>query len=88
MQITAVLHFSVLLKLMPQWIVKLLQFLFQRNSISPAEREKYRPRSPPEPEHKKLKKEEKDCHVSNSDFVKQPFSTSNCNDSNRSKGQR
>jgi hypothetical protein len=39
-------------------------FSFQRNSISPAEREKYRPRSPPEPEHKKLKKEEKDCHVS------------------------
>ncbi|CAH1407562.1 unnamed protein product [Nezara viridula] len=33
-----------------------------RNSISPAEREKYRPRSPPEPEHKKVKKEEKDCH--------------------------
>lgn len=40
-------------------------FLFQRNSISPAEREKYRARSPPEPEHnKKVKKEEKDCHVS------------------------
>lgn len=38
--------------------------LLQRNSISPAEREKYRPRSPPEPEHKKMKKEEKDCHVS------------------------
>jgi len=37
--------------------------LFQRNSISPAEREKYRPRSPPEVEHKKVKKEEKDCHV-------------------------
>lgn len=35
-----------------------------RNSISPAEREKYRPRSPPESEHKKLKKEEKDCHAS------------------------
>nr|CAD7197994.1 unnamed protein product [Timema douglasi] len=35
-----------------------------RNSISPAEREKYRPRSPPEPEHKKVKKEEKDCHAS------------------------
>ncbi|RZF44053.1 hypothetical protein LSTR_LSTR011516, partial [Laodelphax striatellus] len=35
-----------------------------RNSISPAEREKYRPRSPPEPEHKKMKKEEKDCHGS------------------------
>ena len=31
-----------------------------RNSISPAEREKYRPRSPVEPEHKKMKKEEKD----------------------------
>ncbi|KAK6631264.1 Transducin-like enhancer protein 3-B [Polyplax serrata] len=35
-----------------------------RNSISPAEREKYRPRSPPEPEIKKLKKEEKDGHAS------------------------
>ncbi|XP_066994084.1 transducin-like enhancer protein 4 isoform X2 [Anabrus simplex] len=35
-----------------------------RNSISPGDREKYRPRSPPEPEHKKLKKEEKDCHAS------------------------
>uniref|UniRef100_A0A0K8SNJ1 Groucho/TLE N-terminal Q-rich domain-containing protein n=6 Tax=Lygus hesperus TaxID=30085 RepID=A0A0K8SNJ1_LYGHE len=35
-----------------------------RNSISPAEREKYRTRSPPEPEHKKVKKEEKDCHAS------------------------
>ncbi|XP_059490113.1 transducin-like enhancer protein 4 isoform X2 [Neocloeon triangulifer] len=35
-----------------------------RNSISPAEREKYRPRSPPEVEHKKVKKEEKDCHAS------------------------
>uniref|UniRef100_A0A023FB07 Putative transducin-like enhancer of split protein n=2 Tax=Triatominae TaxID=70999 RepID=A0A023FB07_TRIIF len=35
-----------------------------RNSISPAEREKYRPRSPPEPDHKKVKKEEKDCHAS------------------------
>ncbi|KPJ15762.1 Protein groucho-2 [Papilio machaon] len=31
-----------------------------RNSISPGEREKYRTRSPAEPEHKKLKKEEKD----------------------------
>lgn len=38
----------------------------QRNSISPAERnEKYRARSPPEQEHKKMKKEEKDLgHVS------------------------
>ncbi|KAL0271666.1 UNVERIFIED_CONTAM: hypothetical protein PYX00_008686 [Menopon gallinae] len=35
-----------------------------RSSISPAEREKYRPRSPPEPDIKKLKKEEKDGHVS------------------------
>ncbi|XP_054286424.1 transducin-like enhancer protein 4 isoform X1 [Macrosteles quadrilineatus] len=35
-----------------------------RNSISPAEREKYRPRSPVEQEHKKMKKEEKDCHAS------------------------
>ncbi|BES87732.1 Groucho/TLE N-terminal Q-rich domain [Nesidiocoris tenuis] len=35
-----------------------------RNSISPAEREKYRARSPPEPDHKKVKKEEKDCHAS------------------------
>jgi hypothetical protein len=43
---------------------KIASFSSQRNSISPAEREKYRPRSPPEPEHKKLKKEEKDCHVS------------------------
>ncbi|KAF2898886.1 hypothetical protein ILUMI_07285 [Ignelater luminosus] len=31
-----------------------------RNSISPAEREKYRPRTSPEPDHKKVKKEEKD----------------------------
>ncbi|CAH2211265.1 jg25737, partial [Pararge aegeria aegeria] len=31
-----------------------------RNSISPGEREKYRTRSPAEPDHKKLKKEEKD----------------------------
>ncbi|XP_063909738.1 transducin-like enhancer protein 4 isoform X2 [Zophobas morio] len=31
-----------------------------RNSISPAEREKYRPRTPQESEHKKPKKEEKD----------------------------
>ncbi|CAH1374010.1 unnamed protein product, partial [Tenebrio molitor] len=31
-----------------------------RNSISPAEREKYRPRTPQENEHKKPKKEEKD----------------------------
>lgn len=39
--------------------------MLQRSSISPAEREKYRPRSPPEiSEHKKLKKEEKDGHVS------------------------
>lgn len=38
---------------------------FQRNSISPAEREKYRPRTPQESEHKKVKKEEKDIgHVS------------------------
>jgi groucho len=36
-----------------------------RNSISPAEREKYRPRTPQENEHKKPKKEEKDMgHVS------------------------
>ncbi|XP_065221828.1 protein groucho isoform X3 [Planococcus citri] len=35
-----------------------------RNSISPAEREKYRARSPAEIEHKKVKKEEKDCHAS------------------------
>ncbi len=39
-------------------------FGLQRNSISPAEREKYRARSPPEIDHKKVKKEEKDCHVS------------------------
>lgn len=40
-------------------------FSFQRNSISPAEREKYRPRTPQESEHKKVKKEEKDIgHVS------------------------
>ncbi|KAI5722960.1 hypothetical protein M8J76_016223 [Diaphorina citri] len=39
--------------------------MLQRSSISPAEREKYRPRSPPEiSEHKKLKKEEKDGHAS------------------------
>lgn len=39
--------------------------LLQRNSISPGEREKYRTRSPAEPDHKKLKKEEKDMgHVS------------------------
>jgi len=38
--------------------------LLQRNSISPAEREKYRARSPPEPELKKVKKEEKDGHAS------------------------
>ncbi|GBP31611.1 Transducin-like enhancer protein 3-B [Eumeta japonica] len=31
-----------------------------RNSISPGEREKYRTRSPAEPDHKKMKKEEKD----------------------------
>lgn len=38
--------------------------LLQRNSISPGEREKYRTRSPAEPDHKKLKKEEKDMgHV-------------------------
>lgn len=37
---------------------------FQRSSISPAEREKYRPRSPPEPDMKKMKKDEKDGHVS------------------------
>lgn len=36
----------------------------QRNSISPAEREKYRPRSSPEPDIKKMKKEEKDGHAS------------------------
>lgn len=37
----------------------------QRSSISPAEREKYRPRSPPDThELKKVKKEEKDGHVS------------------------
>lgn len=40
-------------------------FVLQRSSISPAEREKYRPRTPQEPEHKKPKKEEKDIgHVS------------------------
>ncbi|XP_071050806.1 protein groucho-like isoform X1 [Onthophagus taurus] len=36
-----------------------------RSSISPAEREKYRPRTPQEPDHKKVKKEEKELgHVS------------------------
>lgn len=48
---------------MYEFIIKCC-FLSQRNSISPAEREKYRPRSPPEPEIKKLKKEEKDGHAS------------------------
>lgn len=44
--------------------------LLQRNSISPGEREKYRTRSPAEPDHKKLKKEEKDMgHVSLSYFL-------------------
>ncbi|CAA9998713.1 unnamed protein product [Nesidiocoris tenuis] len=41
-----------------------LNAIIGRNSISPAEREKYRARSPPEPDHKKVKKEEKDCHAS------------------------
>lgn len=45
--------------------ILILLFLLQRNSISPAEREKYRPRTPQEPELKKAKKEEKDIgHVS------------------------
>lgn len=39
-------------------------FLFQRNSVSPAEREKYRPRSPPELEDSKRRKEDKLTHVS------------------------
>lgn len=38
--------------------------LLQRSSISPAEREKYRPRSPDTHELKKVKKEDKDGHVS------------------------
>ena len=37
---------------------------FQRGSISPGERDKYRPRSPHESEHKKIKKEDKDGHAS------------------------
>ena len=40
-----------------------LEFL-QRNSVSPAEREKYRPRSPPEMEDNKRRKEDKMTHVS------------------------
>ncbi|KAF4531556.1 hypothetical protein B566_EDAN013559 [Ephemera danica] len=41
-----------------------LNAIIGRNSISPAEREKYRPPRSPEPEHKKVKKEEKDLHAS------------------------
>ena len=45
--------------------VTFVDSLLQRSSISPAEREKYRPRSPPDThELKKVKKEEKDGHVS------------------------
>lgn len=43
---------------------KMCVFLFQRNSVSPAEREKYRPRSPPELEDSKRRKEDKLTHVS------------------------
>lgn len=53
------------------FVVECRLSLLQRNSISPAEREKYRPRSTPDPQHehllgKKLKKEQdKDIgHVS------------------------
>lgn len=43
---------------------KMYVFLFQRNSVSPAEREKYRPRSPPELDDSKRRKEDKLTHVS------------------------
>lgn len=59
--------FSSLFKLLfVSWLREThINFLLQRSSISPAEREKYRPRTPQEPEHKKVKKEEKDIgHVS------------------------
>lgn len=36
----------------------------QRNSVSPAEREKYRPRSPPEMEDSKRRKDDKLANVS------------------------
>lgn len=40
-------------------------YILQRSSISPTEREKYRPRTPDQHEMKKVKKEEKDLgHVS------------------------
>lgn len=45
-------------------IIKVNCVLFQRNSVSPAEREKYRPRSPPEMEDSKRRKEDKLTHVS------------------------
>lgn len=53
---------------MDRFVIIDFVLLLQRNSISPGEREKYRTRSPAEPDHKKLKKEEKDMgHVSNRD---------------------
>lgn len=57
---------------MVYFILNVECFLLQRNSISPGEREKYRTRSPAEPDHKKLKKEEKDMgHVSYLVSIKQ-----------------
>ncbi|XP_034241748.1 protein groucho-like isoform X4 [Thrips palmi] len=51
-----------------------------RNSISPAEREKYRPRSPVEPEHKKMKKEEKDGHASDGEKSDQDLVVDDANE--------
>lgn len=41
-----------------------LIFFLQRNSVSPGEREKYRPRSPNDLEDSKRRKEDKITHVS------------------------
>lgn len=49
-------------------------YILQRSSISPTEREKYRPRTPDQHEMKKVKKEEKDLgHVRQFFFLNPKF---------------
>ncbi|XP_055693743.1 protein groucho-like isoform X1 [Lutzomyia longipalpis] len=60
-----------------------LPFFSQRNSISPTDREKYRPRTPEERELKKVKKEEKDLgHQSDGEKSDQDLVVDDASESN------
>lgn len=62
MDFDSIITFEIKFIRLMKFFIKIIYL--QRNSVSPAEREKYRPRSPPEIEDAKRRKEDKLTNVS------------------------